>query len=150
MVGLAAPQLGVSKRIVSIDVTATGAKQKQTLKVLINPKIVWRSKETVLGREGCWSCGNICGAVVRAQRVKVEALDITGKPILMMFSDFVARIVQHEVDHLDGIRFPDRITDDKKLHWVEPVQFDQYRKEWATWKHLCPRSRWEAMKTGSL
>jgi len=148
MVGLAAPQLGVSKRIIAIDVTATGTKQKQTLKILVNPTIVWKSKETVLGREGCWSCGNICGAVERAQKVRIEALDTAGKSVNILFTDFVARIAQHEIDHLDGIRFPDRITDSTKLHWVEPAEFERYRTHWQTWRRICPRATWDAMKIG--
>jgi Polypeptide deformylase len=72
------------------------------------------------------------------------------EPITVELSGFTARIAQHETDHLDGIRFPDRIPVDQpdKLHWVEPEQFPDYRLNWATWKQLCPRERWEAMKQG--
>lgn len=152
MVGLAAPQLGASKRIVTIDVTADGSNKEQSLQVFINPKIVWRSKETVPGREGCWSCGNICGNVERAREVRLEGLDREGKKLEVTLTDFVARVAQHETDHLDGIRFPDRIPVDEpeRLHWVEPSEFDNYRKNWGNWPDKCPRSRWEKMKAGSL
>lgn len=148
MVGLAAPQIGVNKRIIIVDVTATGANQKQTLQVFINPVITKRSAKTVPGREGCWSCGNICGVVERAETVTLSAINLSGKPVTMVLQGFAARVAQHETDHLDGIRFPDRITNDAKLHWVTPEQFPQYRKQWATWPHLCSRSRWLVLKSG--
>ena len=151
MVGLAAPQLGVNKHIILIDLTADGSNKEQYLQALINPRIIKRSKETVPGREGCWSAGNICGNVARAKKVTVEALDRTGRLVTLELQGFVARIAQHEIDHLDGIRFPDRIPPDQpgKLHWVEPVQFQEYREKWATWPTTCPRSRWDAMKAGT-
>ena len=152
MVGLAAPQLGVSKRIITIDLTADGSNKKQHLQVIINPRITRRSEETVPGREGCWSCGNICGNVERATHVTLIGLDRKGKPVSFELTDFVARIAQHETDHLQGIRFPDRIPLDKpdRLHWVEHAEFDAYRSQWMHWPHLCPRERWEAMKAGAI
>ncbi len=151
MVGLAAPQLGLSKCIVTIDVTADGSNKEQHLQAYINPKITYRSKETVPGREGCWSCGDICGNVERAKRVTLEGLDREGKPVRIELTDFVARIAQHETDHLEGIRFPDRIPADEpdRLHWVEPVEFDSYRQNWQNWPTKCPRAVWEALKAGS-
>lgn len=150
MVGLAAPQIGVSKRIITIDVTADGANKQQTLQVFINPKITSRSAKTIPGREGCWSCGNICGNVERTKEVTLEGLDRSGTPIKARLKGFVARIAQHETDHLDGIRFPDRIPIDQpeRLHWVLPSEFDEYRKNWMHRPKLCPRERWESMKAG--
>jgi peptide deformylase len=149
MVGLAAVQLGVAKRIVTIDMTADGSNKPQDLHVLINPKIVEYSEDTVPGREGCWSCGDICGNVDRSKSVTLHALDRKGTPVSYELTDFVARIAQHEVDHLNGIRFPDRIPTDqpKKLHLVLPSEFPEYRLHWATWVKLCPREDWESMKT---
>ncbi len=148
VVGLAAPQVGVGKRIVLIDLASTGAQAAQDLRAFINPRIVHRSAEVAAGREGCWSTGNVCGNVERALEVAFEALDSNGRPVSHVFSGFTARIAQHEVDHLDGIRFPDRILDDSRLHWVEPGEFEAYRTQWATWPHKCPRATWEAIKTG--
>lgn len=150
MVGLAAPQLGVNKRIILIDLTADGSNKEQHLQALINPKITKRSKETMPGREGCWSAGNICGNVERSKTVTLKALDRDSKPITLELEDFVARIAQHETDHLDGIRFPDRIPADQpdKLHWVEPVQFQDYREQWAIWPIKCTRERWTRLKAG--
>jgi peptide deformylase len=150
MVGLAAAQLGINKRIITIDVTADGSNKPQNLQVLINPRITKRSVENVPGREGCWSCGNICGNVDRSKNITLEAIDRMGKTIELQLADFVARIAQHETDHMDGIRFPDRIPADQpeRLHLVMPFEFDRYRTEWATWQTNCPRDRWEAMKAG--
>jgi peptide deformylase len=148
VVGLAAPQIGISRRITIVDTTASGALQEQTLEVFINPRIVDRSVELEDGREGCWSCNRVCGNVARAQEVTLEALDEMGKLVRRTFTGFVARIVQHEVDHLDGLRFPDRIPTDQpwRLHWVDHTEFDRYRQEWASWPHLCTRERWESVK----
>jgi peptide deformylase len=150
MVGLAAPQLGVSKRIIFIDLTATGANQQQNLQVIINPKIVDRSDDTGVGREACWSTGNICGIVERSSEVVIEGLDRNGEPVSLSLIGFVARIAQHETDHLDGIRFPDRIPFDEpgRLHLVTPEKFEAYRNEWATWDILCERKKWEELKAG--
>lgn len=152
MVGLAAPQVGVLKRIVLIDLTADGSLKKQTLQVVINPVITRKSATTIQGREGCWSCGNICGVVERAEAVTVTGLDYTGEPITLDLTGFVARIAQHEVDHLDGIRFPDRIPADQhsRLHWVLPEQFNDYRQNWQHWPTLCPREKWEALKASKV
>jgi peptide deformylase len=151
MVGLAAPQLGISIRIITIDMTADGSLKEQHLTAFINPRVTARSDSRILGREGCWSAGNICGAVERATDVTVAACDRDGKPFTINLTGFVARIAQHEIDHLDGIRFPDRIPTDQpdKLHWVQPEEFAEYRLHWATWPQTCPHERWEAMKTNT-
>lgn len=153
MVGLAAGQLGANQRIITIDLTADGSNQEQHLQEIINPTITSYLKETIEGREGCWSCGNICGIVERSKEVTLEGLDRDGRSLKLKLIGFVARIAQHEVDHLDGIRFPDRIPEDKpeRLHWVEVAEFDNYRKNWAHWPIRCPRERWNTMKTeGSI
>lgn len=151
MVGLAAMQLGVGKRIIAVDVTADGSNKPQNLHILINPKITTRSEEVVPGREGCWSCGNICGNVDRSQTITLEALDRTGARVEHKLVDFVARVAQHETDHLDGIRFPDRIPTNEptRLHTVLPSEFPVYRLKWASWETTCPRERWEEMKSGA-
>lgn len=151
MVGLAAMQLGVGRRIIAVDVTADGSNKSQNLRILINPKITTRSEEEVVpGREGCWSCGSICGNVNRSQTITTEALDRTGARVEYRLFDFVARVAQHEIDHLEGIRFPDRIptNEPSRVHIVHPSEFPEYRLKWANWKTICPRERWEEMKSG--
>ena len=150
MVGLAAVQLGVSKRIILIDLDADGSNKRQNLMVVINPVITKRSRGSVQGREGCWSCGNICGNVERSRAVTVEGFDRHGMPVSFDLVDFVARIAQHETDHLDGVRFPDRVPINypERLHLVRPTEFELYRHTWQHWPTLCPRKQWEAMKAG--
>lgn len=149
MVGLAAPQLGVSRRIIIAGINAVGLGEQPRLKAYINPRITVDSDETEEDREGCYSTDRVCGIVERFKRITVEAYDRDGQPITETYEGFPARIFQHEIDHLDGIRFPDRIKDDSKLHWVEPERFGEYRQRWAEWEVNCPRNTWEAIKSGS-
>lgn len=72
MVGLAAPQIGVKKRIIIVDMAATGQRETQQMQVFINPTITEHSNDLVDGREGCWSCDNYCANVPRAEWVVVE------------------------------------------------------------------------------
>lgn len=150
VVGLAAPQVGIGKRIMLIDLTANGANQDQNLVAVINPVLSNLSDQTIPGREGCWSCGNVCGNVQRSASALLSGFDRSGEKLSLPVEGFVARIAQHEVDHLNGIRFPDRIPVDEpeKLHWVEHAQFEDYRAQWEHWPVLCPREKWEELKAG--
>lgn len=150
VVGLAASQVGINARIILIDLSANGANQPQNLVAIINPELADLSDELVDGREGCWSCGNVCGNVERSKTVTLSGLDKYGNPVSYQLSDFVARVAQHETNHLDGIRFPDQIPKDqpRRLHYVLPEQFELYRTEWPTWQTLCERSYWEDFKHG--
>jgi peptide deformylase len=124
MVGLAAPQIGESKRIITIDVTATGALQEQNIEAIINPELSSENGDLVDGREGCWSCGNFCANVPRYSHVTLRGLSRDGKSIEHQLEGFVARIAQHEVDHLNGIRCIDRVPlgEEWRLHDVKPVE----------------------------
>lgn len=106
-VGLAAPQIGVEQRVTVIDPTAEVGSGE--LLVLINPRI-----REAQGREadveGCLSLPGISEKVERAVSVVVEAQDIEGNPVHLEASELLARIIQHEVDHLDGVLFVDRLT----------------------------------------
>ncbi|MEO8785130.1 MAG: peptide deformylase [Candidatus Saccharimonadales bacterium] len=148
MVGLSAPQVGISKRVIVVDTASTGMGETPVLKAYVNPAIVSMSEQTEAGREGCFSTGNVCGNVDRSSEVTIEAYDRQGNQVTETWTGFTARIFQHEIDHLDGVRFPDRITDDAKLHWVEPDKFGEYRTEWANWDVLCSRSTWDGIKSG--
>jgi peptide deformylase len=148
LVGLAAPQIGVSKRVVIIGMNAVGGGEQPELKEFVNPKIIDSSDETEEGREGCFSTSRVCGIVTRAKQVTVMAYDRSGSQFEHTFDGFPARVAQHEIDHLDGIRFPDRITDDAKLHWVEEAEFGDYRKNWQNWSVNCSRKRWFDIKSG--
>lgn len=147
LVGLAAPQIGFSKRIVIIGTNSVGDGKQPQLEVFINPELTNFSEDTVDGREGCFSTSRVCGIVERFSQVTIEAYDKNGIKFKRILEGFPARIAQHEVDHLNGTRFPDRIKDDSKLHWVEEDQFGEYRKNWKSWVTLCPRSKWLAIKS---
>jgi peptide deformylase len=100
--GLAAPQVGVSKRIIVIDGEEDG------LIVLINPMIV-KSEGELVEEEGCLSIPGIYSQVKRSSKVTVKALNENGDPIEVTKEGLTARALQHEIDHLDGILFIDRI-----------------------------------------
>ena len=104
-IGLAAPQVGVSKRIIIVATDLAG----QRIFEMINPKIIKRSKETAVGEEGCLSFPGIFLKIKRAKEVEVEGLDIKGRKINLKAKDLLARVFQHEIDHLDGILFFNRL-----------------------------------------
>ena len=101
-VGLAAPQVGVSKRIILVDGEEDG------LIVLINPMII-QSEGEVVEEEGCLSVPGIYSKVKRSSKVTVKALNENGDSIEITKEGLTARALQHEIDHLDGILFVDRI-----------------------------------------
>jgi peptide deformylase len=113
-VGLAAPQVGISLTIFVIKPSP-----KAKLQAFINPKITKVEEQTgkTKGKtkklEGCLSLKDIWGEVERAKVVWLEYLDIDGKPHHKKFSGFIATIIQHEVDHLNGVLFPKRVLEQK-------------------------------------
>ena len=110
-VGLAANQVGVSKRLCVIDISA--ADEKTPLIVIINPEIV-EKKGSVEDEEGCLSIHEYRAKVKRAEEVLVKGLDRKGKPIEIAGGDLLARALQHEIDHLDGLLFIDRLSPIKR------------------------------------
>jgi len=117
-------------------------------KAYLNPQITLRSAETNSNREGCYSTGQVCGIVERANSITVTALDRFGNSVAETYDGFLAQVFQHEVDHLNGLRFPDRITKADDLLWVEVEEFDAYREHWKDWPHKCSRDQWESIKHG--
>lgn len=108
--GIAAPQLGFPVRVVLIDASRNRKPaQNHGRLVLVNPKVIEQAGE-VLGREGCLSVPQFTGNVKRAKSIKMEAVDPSGAPILLETADFEARLILHEIDHLDGILFLDRVS----------------------------------------
>lgn len=111
-VGLAAPQVGESIRMIVVEYPEDDTVEnspKKTYKV-INPEIIWRSEETVEGSEGCLSIPGYVGTVVRNESIRVKGLSVFGRPLKLNLSGWTARIFQHEIDHLDGICYIDRAT----------------------------------------
>ncbi len=109
-VGIAAPQVGRFQRIVIVDVS--GMKRpvpNHGHLVLVNPEITeWEGY--AVGREGCLSVPDYTGNVIRAEKIHLEALDRHGRPLSFDMAGFEARAVQHEMDHLDGLLFLDRLV----------------------------------------
>jgi peptide deformylase len=106
-IGLAAPQIGFSQRLTVIDISFK--KDPEAKIVLINPEIVER-EGTQFEEEGCLSLPEIRDKVKRAARVKVRAQDVDGKWFEMEGEELLARAFQHEIDHLDGVLFIDRLS----------------------------------------
>lgn len=106
-IGLAAPQIGVQKRVIVFDLD-------DNLMALCNPTIVERSQETELDEEGCLSLPGIGVQVERATEVVCEALDLKGRPVRIEADDLFARLLQHEIDHLDGVLIIDRATPEER------------------------------------
>jgi len=101
-VGLAAPQVGISKRIIIID------EDKEGLMVLVNPEII-KSEGEVIEEEGCLSFPGIYSDVKRSSKVTVKALNENGDQIEIVKEGLIARVLQHEIDHLNGTLFIDRV-----------------------------------------
>ena len=116
-VGLAAPQVGVPLRVIVF-------KTDQNLHTLVNPELVKGEGEQV-GLEGCLSIPGYVGEVARYQRVVARGLNRHGKTVKIKGDDLLARAIQHEIDHLDGILFTDRLTNLSTLRKVEPQEEEQ-------------------------
>lgn len=107
-IGIAAPQVGKSIQLIVINM-------KDGPLVLINPKITSKSILKEVGEEGCLSVPGIFGMVKRHKRVKVGALDKNGEKITVKGNDLLARVLQHEIDHLNGILFIDKLIKKTKV-----------------------------------
>jgi peptide deformylase len=101
--------------------------------VLVNPRIVWRSKTTVEKAEGCVNFTTIWGKTRRSNTVKVEAWDRSGNEIALKVTGWPAALLQHEVDHLNGRLFIDRLVDPTAADLVEVHEYDAYRKDKGEW-----------------
>lgn len=108
-VGLAGPQVGVSFRILVIDARNEEDPPAGRF-VLVNPRIVEASRATERATEGCLSIPGVDELVERALEVVVEAHDPMGEPVRVEAEGFLARVLQHEIDHLDGVLFVDRLS----------------------------------------
>lgn len=119
-VGLAAPQIGKSIRLIVVHVPEDedDGTSEVSLK-LLNPEII-KAHGSQVGAEGCLSIPGWAGNVERAMTITVKATDMSDKPVRIKAQGYLAVVLQHEIDHLDGILFPDRIENKKEDMW--PVQ----------------------------
>lgn len=120
--GLAAPQISVPLRAIITKVD-------EQIHVVLNPEIVKESDEEIEADEGCLSMPGWYGPVTRKERVTVRGLSRTGKPLKIKSEGWEARAFQHEVDHLDGVLFIDRMEDPSKLHKIETVEEEEELEE---------------------
>ena len=117
-VGLAAPQVGISERVIVVEYAEPeeveeGEEPREVepkLYVMVNPEIVKTSPETVMGVEGCLSIPTLVGEVERAQEVRIKGFNRRGQPMKLKADGWLARIFQHEIDHINGVVFTDRAT----------------------------------------
>lgn len=116
-VGLAAPQVGISSKLIVIN--PTGEPQDQ--QVLINPTIVERRGD-MEGVEGCLSVPGVSGIVRRSAQVTVVGYDLEGNEVEIKATDFLARVLQHEIDHLEGMLLIDRMTPESRIEAREALK----------------------------
>ena len=120
-IGLAGPQVGVPGRVIVVDVREDGA----TPFAMINPRIVDSSRETDKAEEGCLSIPGVSSVVERPARVVAEGIDENGAPIRVEAEGLLARCIQHEIDHLDGVLFIDRLSPLKRTMLLKKYRAQQ-------------------------
>ncbi len=109
-VGLAAPQIGDTRRIIVIDQVREAEEDAKTPLFFVNPEIIWSGQEIGEYEEGCLSIPGVYENVLRPTECKVTYLDYFGKAQQMHCKDFLATVIQHEIDHLNGVLFIDHIS----------------------------------------
>lgn len=125
-IGLAAPQIGISQRVILISVPATRRSDDPDdgplpLTALVNPELTPIGDERALAMEGCLSIPGMRGEVERWLRVRLTAVTPEGRPVVTVMTGMRARVLQHEVDHLDGVLYLDRMTDFTRFGYVEEL-----------------------------
>jgi len=128
LIGISAPQINENLRIFVTEIRQTKnrkSKELDKLRIFVNPKITYSSKEKVSGYEGCGSVANsnLFGLVNRPKNIIIQAFDEKGEEFEIKANGLLARVIQHEYDHLDGILFVDKVTNTKSY-----MSGSEYRK----------------------
>lgn len=126
-IGLAAPQVGVGRRVLVVDLRRE--EEPEARVALVNPRVVWSSEEREKAPEGCLSIPGLEEVVERPWAVRVEGFDPDGKPVSIEADELYSRALQHEIDHLDGILFTDRISPLKRRMLMKKWKKQQAGKE---------------------
>ena len=119
-VGIAAPQAGHFERIIIVDVSSKPKTPNHGKLTLIHPKILYK-QGSMIGREGCLSVPEYTGNVSRAEKITLQALNSEGRILNYAMEGFEARAVQHEIDHLDGLLFLDRLVSRRSSLFLRKV-----------------------------
>jgi peptide deformylase len=133
-VGLAAPQIGqplqlsVIETLPRLDKEGNELPDTRQLHVIANPQITWQSPEMVAGIEGCLSIPGYLGEVGRHQAIRVKAQDRHGRPLRLHLRGWTARIFQHEIDHLNGVLYIDKLTAPEHF-WTEEAYEEMVKSE---------------------
>ncbi len=132
-VGLAAPQVGVNIQLAvieslpEVDEEGNDIPDSRKLFIIINPKLSWHSRQLSPGIEGCLSIPGYLGEVERYDAIRAQWLNRAGKKVNMRFKGWTARIFQHEIDHLNGVLYTDRLTSPDNF-WTEE-EFEAMQEE---------------------
>lgn len=135
LIGIAANQIGENYSVFITQPRSTKARKGVTdkLRVYINPKLTYASKAQILIYEGCGSVGDIFGPVLRPKEVEVEAIDEKGQKFTLRADGILARVIQHELDHLAGIEFLQKVSDYSKIlvkeHYVKQIRNSKLQKQ---------------------
>ena len=116
-IGLAAPQVGVSLRVITIGIPEEEEEEEEDI-VLINPEVVRRTGERLV-EEGCLSIPGYVGEIKRAESVRIKGRDQNGKEVRIKANDLLAQALEHEIDHLNGVLYIDHLESMDKLHKIE-------------------------------
>lgn len=127
-IGLAANQVNVDKSLFIVDLSPVKGYEKFKPMIFINPKIVSYSKDNNIIEEGCLSLPNLRIEVERPERIKIQYQDIDLKKQTLEADDFLARVIQHEYDHTQGVLFIDKITEDELEEVKEELKLIKDRK----------------------
>ncbi len=142
-IGLAANQVGGLAQVIAVELPLLESDDPDAdpppphageLFTLVNPRISWHSRGQDTGVEGCLSLPGIAGEVERYREVRVQAQNRHGKPFSMRFEGWLARVFQHEIDHLNGVLFTDHIDDPEKVWPVTPGEEEEAEAATAGWR----------------
>jgi len=132
-VGLAAPQVGINERLIVVEIPTEGFEddpQAGKLFVVVNPEIIRARGEKVADDEGCLSIPGYIGEVERYPTATIKGFDVQGRPLRVKAFGYLARIFQHEIDHLDGVLFIDHISEPHKLRrLVQDPETGEWQEE---------------------
>ena len=139
-VGLAAPQVGVLQRLFVVELPEDEEKeQPRETYIVFNPEIV-KGRGEQIGYEGCLSIPGYIGEVARQEQITIQGLNEKGRPLRVKVDGYLARVFQHEIDHLDGILYTDRLTDPDTFQPIEVGQEEAAEMEAAAEQQPVPMS----------